>query len=64
MVQTKHLKHYMGEFIQAKIPRNRKKQLKTLERNKALAQIGRTRYGNIFEGLEGEDFEVRSILLH
>jgi hypothetical protein len=59
MVQTKHLKHYMGESIQAKIRRNRKKQLKTLERNKALAQIGRTRHENLFESLEGEDFEDR-----
>jgi Arc/MetJ-type ribon-helix-helix transcriptional regulator len=54
----KSLSQYMREAIQAKIREDRKK-LKALKRSKAMAQIGRTRYENIFEGLDGEDFEVR-----
>lgn len=54
MVQIKSLSPY----IRTKIREDRKK-LKALKRNKAMTQIGRTRYGNLFEGLEGEDFEVR-----
>lgn len=54
----KSLSQYMREAIQAKIREDRKR-LKALKRSKAMAQIGRLRYENVFEGLEGEDFEDR-----
>jgi Arc/MetJ-type ribon-helix-helix transcriptional regulator len=54
----KSLSQYMREAIQAKIREDRKK-LKALKRSTAMAQIGRTRYENVFESLEGEDFEDR-----
>ncbi|MBI4768191.1 MAG: crotonobetainyl-CoA--carnitine CoA-transferase [Deltaproteobacteria bacterium] len=54
----KSLSQYMREAIQAKIREDRKK-LKAIKRTKAMTQIGRTRYENIFESLDGEDFEDR-----
>ena len=54
----KSLSQYMREAIQAKIREDRKK-LKAIKRTRAMTQIGRTRYENIFEGLDGEDFEGR-----
>ena len=54
----KSLSQYMREAIQSKIREDRKK-LKAIRRTKAMTQIGRTRYENVFEGLDGEDFEDR-----
>lgn len=58
MVQSKSLSPY----IRIKIREDRKK-INALRRNKAMAQIGRSRYGDLFEDLEGEDFEVRGYFL-
>ena len=54
----KSLSQYMREAIQSKIREDRKK-LKALKQSTAMTQIGRTRYENVFEGLNGEDFEDR-----
>ena len=54
----KSLSQYMREAIQAKIREDRKK-LKAIKRTRAMTQIGRTKYENIFKGLDGEDFEGR-----
>jgi len=54
----KSLSEYMREAIRAKIREDRKK-IKALKRNQAMAQIGRARHENLFESLEGEDFEGR-----
>jgi Arc/MetJ-type ribon-helix-helix transcriptional regulator len=54
----KSLSQYMREAIQAKIREDRKK-LKAIKRTKAMTQIGQTQYENVFENIDGEDFEVR-----
>jgi hypothetical protein len=54
----KSLSHYMREAIQTKVREDRKK-LKTLQRSIAMEKIGREVYENLFEGIEGEDFESR-----
>ncbi len=54
----KSLSHYMREAIQDKVKEDRKK-LKALQRSIAMEQIGREVYENLFEEIEGEDFEDR-----
>jgi Arc/MetJ-type ribon-helix-helix transcriptional regulator len=54
----KSLSHYMREAIQDKVHEDRKK-LKALQRSIAMEQIGGEVYKNLFEGIEGEDFEDR-----
>ena len=54
----KSLSHYMREAIQAKVREDRKK-LKALQRSVAMEQIGEEVSENLFESIEGEDFESR-----
>ena len=54
----KSLSHYMREAIRAKVREDRKK-LKVLQRSVAMEQIGGEVYENLFESIEGEDFESR-----
>ncbi len=52
----KSLSEYMREAVKAKVKDDRKK-LREIERETAMEMIGKTAYENIFESLEGEDFE-------
>jgi hypothetical protein len=54
----KSLSHYMREAIQGKVREDRKK-LKALQRSIAMEQIGQGVYEDLFESIEGEDFESR-----
>jgi Arc/MetJ-type ribon-helix-helix transcriptional regulator len=54
----KSLSHYMREAIRAKVQEDRKK-WKALQRSLAMEQISKGSYKNLFEELEGEDFENR-----
>jgi len=52
------LSQYMREAIQAKIKIDRKR-LRDMKREAAMEMIGKASYDNLFESLEGEDFENR-----
>ena len=54
----KSLSEYMREAIRAKVIADRKK-IREFKRMSAMEMIGKEPYGNIFESLEGEDFENR-----
>jgi len=54
----KSLSEYMREAINTKVAEDRKK-LRELERIAAMEMIGKASYDNIFESIEGEDFESR-----
>ena len=54
----KSLSEYIREAIQAKIKTDRKK-LREMKRMAAMEGIGKSTYDNLFESLEGEDFENR-----
>lgn len=54
----KSLSHYMREAVRAKVREDRKK-WKALQRLQAIEQIGQGSYENLFDSLEGEDFEDR-----
>ena len=54
----KSLSEYMREAINTKVAEDRKK-LRELKRIAAMEMIGRASYDNIFESIEGEDFESR-----
>jgi Arc/MetJ-type ribon-helix-helix transcriptional regulator len=54
----KSLSHYMREAIRAQVREDRKR-LKALQRERAMEQIGREAHPNLFESLEGEEFEDR-----
>ena len=52
------LSQYVREAIQTKIKADRKR-LREMKRMAAMEMIGRASYDNLFESLEGEDFENR-----
>ncbi len=54
----KSLSEYIREAVTAKAKEDRKK-LRELKRMKAMEMIGKTSYENLFESIEGEDFEKR-----
>ena len=52
------LSEYMREAINAKVEQDRKR-LRELKRMKAIEMIGKAEYDNLFESIEGENFEDR-----
>lgn len=54
----KSLSEYMREAINAKVKKDRKR-LREIKRMEAMEMIGRAQYDNLFESIEGEDFENR-----
>jgi hypothetical protein len=54
----KSLSEYMREAISAKVIADRKK-IRQFKRMSAMEMIGKAPYDNIFQSLEGEDFENR-----
>ena len=48
----------MREAINAKVEQDRKR-LRELKRMKAIEMIGKAAYDNLFESIEGEEFEDR-----
>lgn len=52
------LSEYMREAINAKVEQDRKR-LRELKRMKAIEMIGKAEYDNLFESIEGEEFEDR-----
>ena len=52
------LSEYMREAINAKVEQDRKR-LRELKRMKAIEMIGKAAYDNLFESIEGEEFEDR-----
>ena len=54
----KSLSEYMREAINAKVNQDRKR-LREQKRIKAMEMIGKAPYKNLFESIEGEDFENR-----
>jgi len=54
----KSLSEYMREAINAKVNQDRKK-LREQKRIAAMKMIGKAPYKNLFESIEGEDFESR-----
>ncbi len=52
------LSEYMRQAIQAKVKEDQKR-LRQMKRMEAMEMIGKASYENIFESLEGEDFENR-----
>ena len=52
------LSEYIREAVNAKVREDCKK-LRELKRMKAMEMIGKTSYENLFESIEGEDFEKR-----
>jgi len=54
----KSLSEYMRKAIHTKVEEDRKR-LRELKRKAAMEMIGRATYDNIFESIEGQDFENR-----
>ena len=54
----KSLSEYMREAVNTKVEKDRKK-LRELKRIAAMEMIGRANHENLFESIEGEDFEDR-----
>ncbi|MEA3359705.1 MAG: crotonobetainyl-CoA--carnitine CoA-transferase [Thermodesulfobacteriota bacterium] len=54
----KSLSEYMRKAVHTKVEEDRKR-LRELKRKAAMEMIGRAVYDNIFESIEGEDFENR-----
>ena len=54
----KSLSEYIREAVNTKVEKDRKK-LRELKRKAALEMIGQASYHNVFESIEGEDFENR-----
>ena len=52
------LSEYMREAINAKVEQDRKT-LRELKRMKAIEMIGKAAYDNLFESIEGDEFEDR-----
>ncbi len=52
------LSEYMREAVNTKVEEDRKR-LRELKRIAAMGMIGRAPYDNLFESIEGEDFEDR-----
>ena len=57
-LQYKSLSEYMRKAVNAKVQEDRKK-LRELKRMAAMDMIGKAPYRNIFESIEGENFEDR-----
>jgi len=57
-LKYKSLSEYMRTAVQCKVKDDRQK-LRQMKRERAMDIIGRAEYENIFESLEGEDFERR-----
>jgi Arc/MetJ-type ribon-helix-helix transcriptional regulator len=54
----KSLSEYIREAVNAKVKKDRKK-LRELKRKTAIEMIGKASYDNVFESIEGDDFENR-----
>jgi len=54
----KSLSEYIREAVNTKVAEDRKR-LRELKRTAAMEMIGRAPYDNLFESIEGEDFENR-----
>ena len=54
----KSLSEYMREAVNTKVEEDRRR-LRELKREAAMEMIGRAPYDNVFESIEGEDFENR-----
>ena len=57
-LRFRSLSEYMREAINAKVEQDRKR-LRELKRVKAIEMIGKAAYDNLFESIEGEEFEDR-----
>jgi hypothetical protein len=57
-LRYKSLSEYMREAINAKVNQDRKR-LREQKRIAAMEMIGKTQYKDLFESIEGEDFESR-----
>jgi Arc/MetJ-type ribon-helix-helix transcriptional regulator len=57
-LRYKSLSEYMREAINAKVKEDRKR-LRELKRMAAMEMIGKAPYDNVFESIEGENFENR-----
>ena len=57
-LRFRSLSEYMREAINAKVEQDRKR-LRELKRMKAMEMIGKAAYDNLFESIEGEEFEDR-----
>ncbi len=57
-LRYKSLSQYMREAVNAKVREDRKR-LRELKRRTAMEMIGKAAYHNLFESIEGEDFENR-----
>ena len=57
-LEYKSLSEYIREAVDAKVKRDRKK-LRELKRKAAIEMIGKASYDNVFESIEGDDFENR-----
>ena len=55
-LRFRSLSEYMREAINAKVEQDRKR-LRELKRMKAMEMIGKAEYDNLFESIEGEEFE-------
>ena len=58
VLRYKSLSEYMREAINAKVKEDRKR-LRELKRMAAMEMIGKAPYDNVFESIEGENFENR-----
>ncbi len=54
----KSLSEYVREAVYTKVQEDRKR-LRELKRKTAMEMIGRAPYDNIFQSIEGQDFENR-----
>ena len=57
-LRYKSLSEYMRKAINAKVKQDRKK-LREQKRMAAMQMIGKVQYENLFDSIEGEDFENR-----
>jgi len=57
-LRYKSLSEYMREAISAKVKQDRKR-LREQKRIAAMQMIGKESYENLFDSIEGEDFENR-----
>ena len=54
----KSLSEYIREAVKAKVEEDRKR-IRELKRKAAFEMIGKAAYENVFESIEGDDFEIR-----
>ena len=57
-LQYKSLSEYMRTAVNTKVEEDRRR-LRELKRKAAMEMIGKASYDNLFESIEGEDFETR-----